>query len=262
MDSGYRVGSQGRPSSDYEPTDDFATADYSERPPDDDEQIVPQALLESEERPTPWEEHPAHGVVLALLDRRGVIPEQFPELVQYHMARGFLEFLQIVTNGAYFVKYGQKGTAPKERFVRLRMLSDDVGRPVPCLVITIHRDAVQIIDRIRLEDLVGITRGVEGSAFRRHLVHYDVIKGSFVGQRRAHLSTKGAFTLWFYDRRSRQPKSLDLLTTNLNVFDVWLATMEGVLSVNSVCIHRTNVAQQMQQLFRLAQQQLDDGDEE
>uniref|UniRef100_A0A7S1PU71 PH-like domain-containing protein n=1 Tax=Neobodo designis TaxID=312471 RepID=A0A7S1PU71_NEODS len=231
-------------------------------PPGDDEPVVPPELLRGEDRPSQWEDHPAHQVVMSLLEKRGVIPSQFPELVQYHMAAVFLDFLLVVMNGAYFVKYGHKGTAPKERFVRLRILNDEVGRLVPYITITIHRDGVQIIDRARLEDLVGITRGVDGAAFRRHLIHYDVIKGSYVGQHRAHVSTKGAFSLWFYDRKTRRPKSLDLLTTNLNVFEVWTRAMEGILSVNSVCIHRTNVAQEMQRLFRLAQQVLDEELEE
>jgi hypothetical protein len=230
---------------------------------DDDAPIVPMELLRNEEAPGNWEDHPARFVVLALLEQRGVIPPQHMDVVRYHMALAFLEFIGITMGGSYFIKYGLKGTAPKERFVRLRILSDEHGRMVPNLVITLHREGVQLQDRIRLQDLVGITRGIDGPAFRRHLVHFDVIKGSFVGQHRARLSTKGAFTLWFYDRRSRQPKSLDLLTTNLNVFEVWTRTMEGILSVNSVCIHRSNIAQEMQRLFRLAQDAIaaDDQDE-
>jgi hypothetical protein len=231
----------------------YGSADSAAEPFDDDAPIVPAELLRGEVKEDPWEDHPASSVLLALLERRGVKPPQFMELIRYHMASTFLDFISILLGGSYFIRFGTKGTAPKERFVRLRTLPDEVGRPTPTIVITIHRDAVQIIDRIRLEDLVGITRGVDGPAFRRHLIHADVIKGSFVGQHRARLSTKGAFSLWFYDRRTRQPKALDLLTTNLNVLEVWTRCMEGVLSVNSVCIHRTNIAQEMQRLFKLAQ---------
>lgn len=241
------------------------TESMPELPPevDDDVPVVPSDLIQQEAAPLQWENHPAHRVVLALLERRGVTLPQFADLVEYHMAASFLDCIAILMGGAYFVRYGEKGTAPKERFARLRVLVDDYGRPVPALVITIHESAVQVIDRIRIEDLVGVTHGVDTSpAFKRHLVHYNVIKGSFVGQHRARLSTKGAFTLWFYDRRTRRPRALDLLTTNMCTHEVWTKALEGVLAVNSTCVHRSNVAQEMQRLFRLAQEGVAEFEEE
>ena len=111
-------------------------------------------------------------------------------------------------------------------------------------------------DRVRLEDLVGITRGADAPSFRRYQLPFDMLKGSFVGQHRSKLSTRGAFSLWFFDRIKRRPRSLDLVTTNLNTLSLWVRTMEAVLSVNSVCVNASDVAQEMQRLFLFAQQQI------
>jgi hypothetical protein len=231
--------------------------------PDDNAPIVPQALMQAlaPGAAIEWQNHSASPVVLTLLERRGAKPGRHRDLVEYHMAGAFLDCLTILIRGSYFVKFAARNAPPKDRFVRIEMIPDKFGRLEPFFCWYIHKDAVQMIDRVRLEDIVGLSRDASCVAFRRQMVRNGVVKGSYVGQHRARLSTKGAFTVWCYNRATRQPRSLSLLTTNSNAFEVWALAIEGVLALNSVCVGpHTNAVQDMQRLFDLAQRQVNDGE--
>lgn len=249
------------PSAHVDDNEDLSTMVSTYVPePDDNAPVVPYEQLPRARRHGrhEWERHPAAPVVLMLLRRRGVSLPQHSDLIDYHMAVNFLEHLRAAMEGTYLVRYAPKNAPPKERYFAVQMQSDRFGQPCPYLVIYVHRQGVQVVDRISLGDLVGVTTGIgpKSLSFRRYLAGPGLITGSFVGQHRARLSTKGAFSLWFFDRESRRPRSLDVLTTNMGVFDLWVKTMQGVLSVNSVCLHRADVAQDLERLMQYVQQLL------
>lgn len=236
--------------------------DYPMPPlPNDALPVVPAERLRGQTRRLLWEQHPAHGIVLSLLTRRGVVPQLHRTLVEYHMAEAFLNCLSALMRGSYFVRYAPKNASPKERFFNVQMLPDSNRRLSPFLCWYIHRTAVQMIDKVSLDDLVGVSPGFQSPAFRRWLISHDIIKGCMQGHHRARMSTRGCFTLWFYDRVGQRPRSVDLLTNNMSIFQVWTKTMEGILTVNSSSPNgSTDAGQEMQRLLRLVQQKARSGE--
>jgi hypothetical protein len=229
--------------------------------PNDALPVVPAERLRGQTRRLLWEQHPAHGIVLSLLTRRGVVPQLHRTLVEYHMAEAFLNCLSALMRGSYFVRYAPKNASPKERFFNVQMLPDSNRRLSPFLCWYIHRTAVQMIDKVSLDDLVGVSPGFQSPAFRRWLISHDIIKGCMQGHHRARMSTRGCFTLWFYDRVGQRPRSVDLLTNNMSIFQVWTKTMEGILTVNSSSPNgSTDAGQEMQRLLRLVQQKARSGE--
>ena len=223
-------------------------------PPNEFAPVVPPQMLEGSHKRLIWSQHPAHGVVLSLLFRRGVVPDLHKPIVEYHMAEAFLDCIAACMRGSYFVRYAPKNASPKERYFNIQLLPDKNERLQPYLCYYIHRTAVQMIDKVPLDDLVGVTTGHSSISFRRWLISHDIIKGCMQGHRKSRMSTRGCFSLWFYDRVGQRPRSVDLLTNNMGIFQLWVRTMEGILAVNSTCLSgTTDAAQEMQHLLRLAQ---------
>ena len=203
--------------------------------PDEDRPVVPENLLPpsdySAAKELDWESHPSSAIVLALLRERGIVLPHHNRVVRYHMAIGFLDYLSVVQAGAYFVKYKRANAAPKERYMRVVM---DEGEPF--LVWTLHDQSYQLIDRVPLAHLVGVSANIKSAAFRRHLVSQNLIKGCHAGQHRPRLPTNGALTLWFWDNKSRKPRSVDILTTSMATHMLWKKTFDAILSVNSTSV--------------------------
>lgn len=200
----------------------------------DDTPVVPLDVLSHCREPLPWQGHPSAPVVLSLLNARGVFLPAHKDMVAYHMAPGFLHALQHLQLGSYFIKYGVRRSAPKERFFSIRMIENSVGHTVPFLCWTVHQHAMQLVDKVPLTQLVGITKGPGEVAFQRYMVTGSVIRGCRQGPHHAKLPTHGAFTLWFFDQKHQLAQSLSLLTCSTSVFEMWSSSMQGVLAVNSV----------------------------
>ncbi|KAG5495197.1 hypothetical protein JKF63_02252 [Porcisia hertigi] len=207
----------------------------------DSKPVVPLDLLRNaQETPFMWDRHPSHGVVLCLLQRRGIYPQRYRELVEYHMAELFLHYLDLCRKGAFFVHYSA-GKFPKERFLRICMLPvnlrDAASKLMPYLVITFHEGGVRILDSIPLDKLVGITVTPQTACFRPFLESPSTLIGCRGGLgHRTRLPVDGAFSLWFKHAPKNVPRSVDILTCDARVFDIWTKTFRGLLSVNSSSI--------------------------
>ena len=204
--------------------------------PDDDAPIVPAELMRSQVKPIQWDRHPCATIILLLLNNRGAFLPQHKDLFEYHMAEQFLEALTLLQYGAFLIKYAAKRSSPKERYFMIRVLPDASEKPTAFLTWQLHQNSCQLIDRVPLADLVGITCNAQSIAFRRYLVTPDLIKGCHTGTRVSKLPTSGCFSLWFYDRKKGVARSLDLLTCSEAVFSLWTATFSAILSVNSSVI--------------------------
>ncbi|KAK7201371.1 hypothetical protein NESM_000199500 [Novymonas esmeraldas] len=204
----------------------------------DAQPVVPLELLRaSQEQPFIWNRHPSHGIILCLLQHRGIYLPRYRELVDYHMAELLLHYLDLCREGAFFVYYAA-GKWPKERFLRLRMLPvnrlEAETELVPHLVITLHESGVQILDAVPLDNLVGVTVTPQAACFRPFLESPNTIIGCREGRgHRARLPVDGAFSLWFYDVARHTSRSVDILTCDAKVFDIWTKTFRGLVSVNS-----------------------------
>lgn len=204
----------------------------------DAQPVVPLELLrKAQETPFMWIRHPSHGVILSLLQHRGIYLPRYRELVDYHMSELFLHYLDLCREGAYFVYYAPSKW-PKERFFRIRMLPvnrlEAGTEPVPHLVLTLHETGVHIVDAIPLDNLVGVTVSPQAACFRPFLESPNTIIGCREGRgHRARMPVDGAFSLWFYDIRQRTSRSVDILTCDAKVFDIWTKTFRGLVSVNS-----------------------------
>ncbi|KPI88142.1 hypothetical protein ABL78_2775 [Leptomonas seymouri] len=204
----------------------------------DEQPVVPLELLRrAQETPFVWIRHPSHVIILALLQHRGIYLPRYRELVDYHMAELFLHYLDLCREGAYFVYY-MPSKWPKERFFRIRMLPvnrlESGTESVPHLVVTLHESGVHILDAIPLDNLVGVTLSPQAACFRPFLESPNTIIGCREGRgHRARMPVDGAFSLWFYDIRQHTSRSVDILTCNAKVFDIWTKTFRGLVSVNS-----------------------------
>ena len=204
----------------------------------DAQPVVPLEMLrKAQATPFIWIRHPSHGIVLSLLQHRGIYLPRYRELVDYHMAELFLHYLDLCREGAYFVYYAPSKW-PKERFFRIRMLPvnrlEASTEPVPHLVMTLHESGVHILDAIPLDNLVGVTVSPQAACFRPFLESPNTIIGCREGRgHRARMPIDGAFSLWFYDVRQHTSRSVDLLTCDAKVFDIWTKTFRGLVSVNS-----------------------------
>ncbi|RNF05114.1 hypothetical protein TraAM80_04843 [Trypanosoma rangeli] len=203
----------------------------------DAEPVVPPGILcESEPSAFAWIRHPRHTIVLSLLGSRGLFLPRYANIVEYHMSEVFLHYIDLCCQGAYFVRYEAK-SSPRERFFSIRMLPRDITAPssrkIPYLVWTMHRTGVQLVGCVPLEQLVGITINTRSASFHPQLLSLSSIIGPRVDKHRVKLPTKGAFSLWFTDRLQGTATSVDILTCNTTVFDIWTRTFKGLVSVNS-----------------------------
>ncbi|KAG5494421.1 hypothetical protein GH5_02439 [Leishmania sp. Ghana 2012 LV757] len=270
-------GSGGRPDKSYSVDDAGSTSERDSVEDDplsladaivcamDAQPVVPPELLQNaQESPFMWNRHPSHGVVLCLLQQRGIYLPRYRELVDYHMAELFLAYLDLCREGAFFVYYAA-GKWPKERFFRIRMLTanrlEATTEQMPHLTIALHERSAHILDAIPLNNLVGVTVTPQSACFRRFLESPNTIIGCREGRgHRARLPVDGAFSLWFYDTSQHMPRSLDILTCDAKVFDIWTKTFRGLVSVNSTSVvqvaltpHGESV--RLAELARAAQQQ-------
>ena len=141
----------------------------------------------------------------------------------------------------------------------IRVLPDADEKPTPFLTWQLHQNSFQLIDRVPLADLVGITCNAQSIAFRRYLVTPDLIRGCHAGTRVAKISTKGCFSLWFYDRKKGVARSLDLLSCSEAVFSLWTTTFSAILAVNSSTVGSSAAAavdprQELRELLLQSQQ--------
>lgn len=233
----------------------------------DAQPVVPLELLrKAQEAPFLWVRHPSHGIVLSLLQHRGIYLPRYRELVDYHMAELFLHYLDLCREGAYFVHYAPSKW-PKERFFRIRMLPvnrlEAGTEPVPHLVVTLHEAGVHILDAIPLDNLVGVTVSPQSACFRPFLESPNTIIGCREGRgHRARMPVDGAFSLWFYDLRQHTSRSVDMLTCDAKVFDIWTKTFRGLVSVNSSSVVQVAMTAQGESadLARLTQEAQEQGE--
>lgn len=253
-------------SNDEEDKDSLSFADAIVREMDS-KPVVPLELLQSaQEAPFVWNRHPSHPVILSLLQHRGIFLPRYRELVDYHMAELFLHYIDLCREGSYFVYYAPSKW-PKERFFRIRMLPvnrlESDMEPVPHLVLTMHEAGVHIMDAIPLDYLVGVTATPQSACFRPFLDSPNTIIGCREGRgHRAHLPVDGAFSLWFYDIHQHTSRSVDLLTCDAKVFDIWTKTFRGLVSVNSSSIVQVSLtaegeSTELLQLVQAAQRQVE-----
>ncbi|KEG09852.1 hypothetical protein DQ04_04531020 [Trypanosoma grayi] len=234
----------------------------------DAEPVVPVDVLCASPSSSPqafaWARHPRHVIVLSLLRSRGMFLPRHIALADYHMSEAFLHYIDLCCRGSYFVRY-QANSSPKERFFTIRMIPRDLtsrtAERVPCLAWTMHRTGVQVVGFVPLEQLVGITVNVRSASFRPHMTTPQTIKGPRVNSQRARLPTNGAFSLWFCDRSQRTARSVDLLTCNPTVLEVWMNTFKGFVSVNSsslvhVPLTSEGISTELDELTREAQNQV------
>eukprot|EP00760_Papus_ankaliazontas_P015169 PhM_4_TR16384/c0_g1_i3/m.32437 len=181
-----------------------------------------------------WFKHPGHDVVLLAIQARGVTPHTHPALIDYHMAPELLNAMQRLKIGSYFVKYARKGGAPHERYFSIRVLPDKYRRLQPYLVWSLHDTSVQITDRVLLTELVHMTADATASpAFIPHL-RRNTILGPFIGNKRTPLPSQYAFSLYFMNRRTKANRTVDLLTVDPTVFELWTSVMQAMLAINSI----------------------------
>lgn len=206
----------------------------------DAEPLVPPAILRrAQVRTHKWRRHPSHIIVLFLLQRRGLYYPRNRDIYNYHMASSFLHYLDICREGSYFVHYTLRRW-PKERFFRIRLCatdwySEENTNMLPFLVTTVHKSGVTIVKSLPLHQLVGVSLGADGPVFTPLLCGGGrTIQGCMDSSgHRATFPTAGAFRLQFYDEEKRTTESVDLLTCDPKVFDIWTKTFSGIVSVNS-----------------------------
>jgi hypothetical protein len=56
------------------------------------------------------------------------------------------------------------------------------------------------------------------------------------GTKRQQLSVHNAFSLWFLDPKSLQPKSMDFVARKHDLASLWVECMRGLVAVNSVSV--------------------------
>lgn len=229
--------------------------------PNADEPVVPAIhddKLASANIAINWMDFPSSVCISALLLEKGAMLPAHKSLFEYHMAQAFLESLEVLQEGSYFIYYQSKHASPKERYFRVEMGDDGTGKQVPFLNWYIHKNAVGLTDRVPLANLVGVTPTNRSSVFRQHMINAQTIVGCYSGDSKTRLPASGCFTLWFWDPYYAQPRSVDLLTTNPMVHQLWVITMRAVLSVNSVTIgsRKSELDDQLLNVQRLLDQEL------
>lgn len=207
----------------------------------DADPVVPPKILRrviSESRVYNWRENPSHIFVAMLLQCRGLNIGRYPEIFNYHMAELFLRYISICQEGSFFLHYAP-GYRPKERFMKLQFcatdrFSDEGTDFLPYLITLKHRSAVTTTKAIPLHQFVGVTLGPEGPGFAPFLINATTIKGckDYSGHHRA-FPTFGTFRLLFHDHEKGVTDSIDLLTCDESVYDIWTKTFSGIVSVNS-----------------------------
>jgi hypothetical protein len=178
-------------------------------------------------------EFESFAVVRSLLAQNGAGERR--DILDYHTSFHFLQFLEQLMCGAYFIRYYNKHGTPHERYVYLRMLEVE-GEERPFFCQSKHATAVQIDDLMPVSDLVGVICNASANAFRRQRDKKrpgPFIRGCFVGSKQPLFSTEGCMSLYFWNRKGKKPRSLDLLTTNMAVFRLWKVTCEALVAVNS-----------------------------
>lgn len=184
-----------------------------------------------------WRSHPSHIFVLLLLQHRGLYYPLHRDAFNYHMAEMFLYYLYICHIGSYFVQY-VPGKRPKELFFNVRLCADDQYSEVetnvsPSLVATSHHSGTSIKYSIPLYHLVGVNAGVRGPGFLPFLSNSSTIEGCVSASgHRAQFPTTGTFSLLFFDPKRGTSQSVDLLTCDARVYDIWIKTFSGIVSVN------------------------------
>ncbi|RNF25327.1 uncharacterized protein Tco025E_02350 [Trypanosoma conorhini] len=234
----------------------------------DAEPVVPPGVL-SASQPCgfAWIRHPCHTIVLSLLRSRDLFLPRYADLAEYHMSEVFLHYISLCCQGAYFVRYETK-SSPKERFFSIRMLPRDMttrhSEKIPYLAWTMHRTGVQLAGCVPLEQLVGITVNTRSASFHPHMLSLRTIVGPRVDNHRVKLPTEGAFSLWFTARRHGTAISVDILTCNSIVLDIWTKAFKGLVSVNSSSVVQVPLTSAggsagLEELTKEAQQQLKNG---
>lgn len=224
--------------------------------PSPDDPVVPSRhkdQLELTNAPLDWSAYASSRIVSSLLKDRGAVLPAHSALFEYHMAQPFLECLEVLREGSYFVYYQSQTAAPKERYFRVEMGEAANGRMIPFLNWYLHKGAVALADRVPLTNLVGVTPSNRSTVFRAHMVNAHTIVGCFSGDSRSRLPVSGCLTLWFWDPYYGIPRSVDILSTNPIAHRLWVMAMRGVLSVNSVSIgtRRSDLAAQLAEVQRL-----------
>eukprot|EP00796_Vickermania_ingenoplastis_P008444 gene8444-5922_t len=199
----------------------------------DAEPVIPAHILRRLEKPTfRWRKHPSHIIVMLLLQQRGLYYPRYRDVYDYHMAELFLHYIDICREGSYFVLYA-KGCRPKERFFRVRMCStkwyaETESSLLPYLVGTVHKSGATIVTSLPLDQLVDVTLGPDGPAFRPFLLKHDAIQGCMdVSGQRATFPTSGTFRLHFFNPETRASQTIDLLTCDPDVYSIWTKTFQG-----------------------------------
>lgn len=207
----------------------------------DEKPVVPPKILKRcQIRTLQWRWSFSHVIVLLLLQKRGLRLSRHRHIFNYHMAELFLRYLSICMDGAYFIYY-EPGCVPRERFFRIRLCSDNRNDDAdswsslsPNLVVTMHRYGASVLKSIALYHLVGVSIGAFGPAFAPFLVSSDIIQGCVDSSgKRATFPIAGAFRLLFYDEKCHSSSTVDLLTSDCAVFDIWTKAFKGITSVNS-----------------------------
>lgn len=202
--------------------------------------VPPKILKRCQNRTLQWRRSFSHIIVLLLLQNRGLRLSRHRHIFNYHMAELFLRYLSICMDGAYFIYY-EPGCAPRERFFRIRLFSDNWNDDAdswsslsPNLVGTMHRYGASVLKSEALYHLVGVSIGPFGPAFAPFLLSSDIIQGCVDSSgKRATFPIAGAFRLLFYDEKCHSSRTVDLLTSDGAVFDIWTKAFKGLTSVNS-----------------------------
>jgi hypothetical protein len=186
----------------------------------------------------------ARRVILHLLERRGVDTADPANagLVSYHMAREFVQELTAVGFGTYLVVFPRgRGGGTHERWFFIRHISarPNIHRPPePCLAWVKHQSSSNTSERLPLENLVGITTGAEASQqLQSRLDASGCIAGPVVsGKHRLRVKPELTITLWFLDKHSQMPSSLDVAARTQHTHALWVRVLSGICAVNSTTL--------------------------
>lgn len=240
-----------------------------------------------------WYLEPARDIALSLLMTRGVDVQLHYDVVTYHMVPQLLADIEKLKRGSYLTKYNRKGGPPHERFFYLTMLSrSQEYAPEAMLVWKVHQQSRGLFDRVPLADLVGVTWDTNSPAFARHKLYpqrflmqlramrengatdaeimealSQCTEEAFLagprisGSNRFRFDSRNAFSLWFLDRRTMTPKSVDVVTASAELCRLWVTALRGLLAINSVCVDEEQQENQAE-LMRWVREELDNYDKQ
>lgn len=140
------------------------------------------------------------------------------------------EAFRLLNRGTYLVKYGRSG-APHERWMSLRMMHDDAGRPQAYLVWALHNESQSISERLPLVHLLEVLPGAQTPGFQRHLVAQGQLKGPHVGSKTSILPTDFAFSMAF--RSQQSSRTIDVLALDDQTCRCWLLVMSYFAELNT-----------------------------